>query len=244
MGVTWKSQDGYPASAGGNGWTLLGPFCHSFKRWRLWKTGEGGSRERKALSSGEKVSESCWPGWASRTTFHLATDRPSFDRPGFEVANFDFQLSVEVITDRCKWDRASDAKQTLRRRSYWYSCSSMAVTEIHFGPELERLFIHDRLAETSACTTFLRARREFFIPNCNIFSILSIFKCDPGGNKWQVYHSDVIQTSWKGKESDELLYTVRVTRYGPRTSCQREGSKMSGSLSATRNRLWYKSFER
>ena len=31
----------------------------------------------------------------------------------------------------------------------------------------------------------------------------------------------VIPTSSKKKESDELLYSV--TRYGPRTSCQRKG---------------------
>ena len=39
------------------------------------------------------------------------------------------------------------------------------------------------------------------------------------------YPMIVIPTSSKGEESDELLYTGSVTRYGPRISCQRKGVK-------------------
>ena len=64
-----------------------------------------------------------------------------------------------------------------------------------------------------------------FARNCNILLILSIFKCIRQ-NEWQVYYFLIISiqfliisttpTSSKEEESDELLYTGSVTRYGPR----------------------------
>ena len=69
-----------------------------------------------------------------------------------------------------------------------------------------------------------RTSRISFIPNY-IFSVLSLFKCDPGETNKQINFSTIsIQryhtpTSSKETESDELLYTNSVTRYGPRASC-------------------------
>ena len=56
---------------------------------------------------------------------------------------------------------------------------------------------------------------------CNISSVLGIFKynSDKTNNKFisseSFLSSDVIPTNSKEKESDELLYTVLVARYGP-----------------------------
>ena len=56
---------------------------------------------------------------------------------------------------------------------------------------------------------------NFLSQNCNIFSISSIFKYNPGkaNNKFitsrSFLSSDIIPTSSKGKESDESLHTVR-----------------------------------
>ena len=68
---------------------------------------------------------------------------------------------------------------------------------------------------------------NFLSQNCNIFSVVSIFKCNPGkaNDKFiasrQFLSSDIIPASSNKEENDDLLYTV--TRYGPRTSCQRKG---------------------
>ena len=67
-----------------------------------------------------------------------------------------------------------------------------------------------------------RKWRIFYPNNCNIFLVSSIFKCNPGKTNDKFKFSDIISSS-KGKESDELLYTIySVTRYGPRASCQRK----------------------
>ena len=75
---------------------------------------------------------------------------------------------------------------------------------------------------TSCSGTTCHARRESFCPNnCNIFSVLSVFKYNAGktNNKFvklllNNFYS-VISYRRVRKESDKLLYTVLVTRYGP-----------------------------
>ena len=58
---------------------------------------------------------------------------------------------------------------------------------------------------------------------CNISSVLSIFKYNPGKTidkfitSQSFLSSYIIPTSLKEKESGELLYTVLVTRYGPQS---------------------------
>ena len=66
------------------------------------------------------------------------------------------------------------------------------------------------------------AHREFFLPNCHIFSVLCVFKRRQ--NKWQVdylslvsirrYHTDEF-FSRKKEGSDECIVYGLVTRYGP-----------------------------
>ena len=79
--------------------------------------------------------------------------------------------------------------------------------------------------------TTCHAHRQYFVPNCNIFSVLSVFKYNSSktSNKFitsqSFLSSDIIPTSSKENDSDELLYTDSVTRYGPRTTCQRQGLK-------------------
>ena len=73
----------------------------------------------------------------------------------------------------------------------------------------------------------LRTSRTFCSKNCNIFSVLCIFKYNPGktDDKFITFQSfpssDIIPTSSKEKENDELLYTV--TRYGPQLVASASG---------------------
>ena len=61
-----------------------------------------------------------------------------------------------------------------------------------------------------------RARREFFPQNYNIFSVLSIFKYNPGKTNNKFINNSLLDNFYPatlsyrrvGKEGDELLYTV------------------------------------
>ena len=67
---------------------------------------------------------------------------------------------------------------------------------------------------------------EFFVPSRNIFWVSSIFKCNAGKYKWWVYHFLII--------SIYFILHGSVTRYGPRTSCQRKGLRNTLSVEPTR----------
>ena len=45
--------------------------------------------------------------------------------------------------------------------------------------------------------------------NCNTVSVLSMFKCNPGETNDKFRSSDIVPTSLKETESDELLHAVR-----------------------------------
>ena len=63
--------------------------------------------------------------------------------------------------------------------------------------------------------TTCHARREFFVPNCNIFSVSNMFKCIPGkaNDKFITSCNNFCPVTShrrsKENESDELLYTVQ-----------------------------------
>ena len=58
---------------------------------------------------------------------------------------------------------------------------------------------------------------NFLFQNCNISPVLSIFKYNPGktNNKFILNNFYPVIYRRVQKESDKLLYTVCVTRYGP-----------------------------
>ena len=69
---------------------------------------------------------------------------------------------------------------------------------------------------TSYAEMTYHARREFFVPNCKILSVSSIFQCNPRTNidkfitSQQFLSSDITTpTRSKEEDSDEFLHTVR-----------------------------------
>ena len=70
------------------------------------------------------------------------------------------------------------------------------------------------------------ASRQLFVPKLQHFLGFKYIWMLPRQNKWQIYCFSIISIQWSyrrvQKESDELLYTALVTRYGPRPSCQRK----------------------
>ena len=69
---------------------------------------------------------------------------------------------------------------------------------------------------------------NFLSQNCNIFSVLSIFKRNSGetNDKFiassKFLSSGIIPTSPEETENDELLYTIRSLVMVGETSCQRK----------------------
>ena len=93
-------------------------------------------------------------------------------------------------------------------------------------PELIATLFYSSLQDADV---FIWLLFNFYL-NCNIiFSVLSIFKRNSGKTSDKLIafrsflSSDIIPTSSKEKESDELLYTVLVTRYGPRSVANARG---------------------
>ena len=85
-----------------------------------------------------------------------------------------------------------------------------------------------------------RVMHESFVPNCNIFSVLSIFKCNPGKTNDKFIMFLIISIQWyridefKRKRKRRIIVYSSVTRYGPRTSCKRKGLKIkSQAISET-----------
>ena len=101
--------------------------------------------------------------------------------------------------------------------------------EILCVPTLPRVTVDIKLRSTSWAGMACHARREFSVPNCNIFWVLSISKCNPGETTWQDYYFLIISIQWyrtdecKRRRKRRVIVYGSVTRYGPRTSCQREG---------------------
>ena len=90
-----------------------------------------------------------------------------------------------------------------------------------------------------------------FCPKIAIFSQFSVYLSKTGktNNKFITYQqflsSDIIPTSSKEKESDELLYMVLVARYGPQSIANASGQSVSFSLfSIAFNSRWLPRFAR
>ena len=63
---------------------------------------------------------------------------------------------------------------------------------------------------------------DFFVPNCDIFSASSIFKCNRQNKcNFSIISSDIVPTSSRRKR--RIIVHGSVIRYGPRASCQRKG---------------------
>ena len=84
---------------------------------------------------------------------------------------------------------------------------------------------------TSYAGTTRHARREYFVPNYNIFSVLSIFINVTRTKQMinllllnnfyiQWYHAD----EFERKRKRRIIVYGSVTRYGPRTGCKRKES--------------------
>ena len=79
---------------------------------------------------------------------------------------------------------------------------------------------------TSCVRMTCHARRQFFVPSCNIFSVPSVLKCNPGKindkfiNLNHFYPVILCRRVFKSKRKRRIIAYGSVTRYGPRASFQ------------------------
>ena len=107
--------------------------------------------------------------------------------------------------------------QWLYHRCNFYQCPKIWVILCHLV-----VIISNATKETSIKLKLIDfAIIIFSAPNCNIFSVSSVFKCYPGKTDDKFVTSLIISTQWYHRR---IVYSS-VSRYGPRTSCQRKGLK-------------------
>ena len=144
---------------------------------------------------------------------------------------------VFLVNSRWLWWMLSRAE---RRRSFRWRWINLFCEHLHdYVCTIIQFFLHNvrrshRDALTSCTGMTCHARREYiFSQNCNICSVLSIFKCNSGetNDKFiassKFLSSGIIPTSPEETENDELLYTIRSLVMVREISCQRKGLILS-----------------